>query len=112
MDYAGETGDVKSFRRTFQASCSKCEAIAAGIEKTYAAGGSIRGGAWVPTDFRYYGIVDGVGTLDAVVDYERQRFTAGSTAATDEYPARKNVLKAFQLQWDGNWLVGALDPDS
>lgn len=111
MDYAGQTGDASFFRRTFQGTCTKCEAIAIGIEQTYAKGGSIRGGAWVPVDFRYYGISGGIGTIDAVVNYEAQDFTPSSSTATKTFPARSNVLKAFQLRWDGNWTVGALDPE-
>lgn len=111
MDYAGETGDAAAFRATFARTCTKCRAIADGIESTYADGGSITGGAWRPFGFKFYGISDDVATLDAAVNYEPQVFKASSTATPENVPGQKNVLKAFQLVWTGSWTVGALDPE-
>lgn len=110
MAYAGRTGDSAAFRRTFDDSCTKCEAIAAGIEDTYAAGGQISGGGWLPYDFRFYGIRRNVGYLDAYVNYEAQTYVANSSATPQRFPAKENVLKAFQLRWAQGWTVGALDP--
>lgn len=112
MEYAGDSGDAAALRATFSGSCTKCEAIAAGIERTYAAGGSIRGGGWRPTSFKFYGIREDVAYLDAAVDYEAQDFVAKRGARAERTPARRGILKAFQLTWDSGWTVGALDPQA
>ena len=112
MAYAGETGDIAAFRQSFTPSCTKCEAIASGIERTYQAGGSIEGGNWEPTGFKVYGIANDVAFVDAAVDYTQQSYVAERGATPDQVPPQKNILKAFQLKWDGSWRVGALDPEA
>jgi hypothetical protein len=113
LAYAGASGQTDELRATYAASCTKCEAIAKGIDDTYGAGGSIRGGAWHPTQLKFYAIKGNVAYIDAVVDYGPQTWTRTSSASPQHAPAQKNVLKAFQLIWSsGRWSVGALDPQT
>lgn len=112
MTYAGTTGDVSAFRETFAGSCTRCEAIAKGIEDTYDDGGRIEGGGWEPFRLKYYGTRKNVALVDAYVDYRPQVFVADATADPQEFSGRENVLKAFQLTWNGRWIVGALDPEA
>jgi len=112
MRYAGSSGDTNAFAATYTRACTRCAAITAGIEKTYRDGGSIKGGAWVPTKTKAYAVDDDVAFVDAVVDYERQVWVKDSSGSKTTSPAKKNVLKTFQLVWrDQRWFVGALDPE-
>ena len=111
MRYAGGSGDTNAFAATYTQTCTRCAAITAGIEKTYRDGGSIKGGAWVPTKTKAYAIDENVAFVDAVVDYERQVWIKDSSGTKATSPAKKNVLKTFQLVWrNQRWFVGALDP--
>ena len=49
MGYAGDTGELETFRSTYLASCTRCAAITAGISSTYKRGGRLQGGQWKPT---------------------------------------------------------------
>jgi hypothetical protein len=111
MEYAGKSGDISAFQRSYTRECTRCSAIARGIRDTYANGGSITGGGWRPTQLRFYAIRNNVAYIDATVDYEPQTWIRASDAPKLTSPARKGVLKPFQLVWrDETWRVGALDP--
>lgn len=111
LNFAGATGDTKALRRLYIDVCSRCEAIADGIEETYLAGGYFEGGAWQPNRFKLYGIENGVAVLDAIVDYEAQTWVKTSGADPIKFKASKNNLKAFNLRWqEDTWRVSALDP--
>jgi hypothetical protein len=111
MEYSGDTGNTAQFEDTYTRDCTRCQAISDGIKKTYDDGGSIVGGAWHPTRLTFYAIDKNVAYLDAVVDYEAQTWIRDASGTKTTSPARRNVLKAFQLIWrDGMWRVAALDP--
>ncbi|MEO7943549.1 MAG: DUF6318 family protein, partial [Marmoricola sp.] len=99
LGYAGGSGDTATLRDTYTSECTRCEAIADGIDKTYAAGGSIVGGAWRPTHLKFYAIRRDIAYIDAIVHYEPQTWTKASGTAPRQSPAKRNVLKAFQLIW-------------
>src|SRR3954467_1198640 len=52
LNYAGAVGDTESMRRLYLPLCTRCEAIADGIDETYAKGGYFKGGAWEPVRFK------------------------------------------------------------
>lgn len=114
LDYSSSSGETEALRATFTRRCTRCEAIADGIDQTYSAGGSIEGGAWIPKDVRFYEIRGDVAYLDIVVDYEKQTWVRSSGASPEEFEPTKNVLKAFNLRWlpGRGWSVSALDPDA
>lgn len=113
MDFAGQTGNTSTFKASYARQCTRCRAIASGIRTTYDKGGSIVGGAWRPTQIKFYSITDGVASLDAVVDYEAQSWVPEAGKEPTKSPAQTGVLKTFQLIWSGEkWQVGALDPEA
>lgn len=113
MAFAGDSGDVSRFRQTFTNECTKCEAIARGIERTYKSGGYIRGGAWKPDYLKFYSIQGDIAYVDAGVAYSPQEYKPEAGAPTQKVPGERRVLKAFQLRWSGaEWRVGALDPEA
>ncbi|WP_157682800.1 DUF6318 family protein [Nocardioides scoriae] len=113
MAFAGDSGDVSNFRQTFTDECTKCEAIARGIERTYKSGGYIRGGAWKPSYLKFYSIQGDIAYIDAGVAYSPQEYKPKAGSPTQKAPGGQRVLKAFQLRWiAGEWRVGALDPEA
>jgi len=111
LNYSGASGDTAPFRRLFIAPCTRCEATADGIDKTYSAGGYFRGGGWVPTRFQFHTMDGNVAVLDAIVTYEAQTWVKQSGAKPVKYPSSKNHLKAFNVRWQSEqWRVSALDP--
>ncbi|WP_030485105.1 DUF6318 family protein [Nocardioides aequoreus] len=114
MSHSSSIGDTATFRSTFVARCTRCEAIADGIDETYSAGGSITGGEWVPTDVRFYDISGDVAVLDIVVNYEAQTWIRKEGSAPENFEPTRGVLKAFNLRWrpSAGWAVSALDPDA
>jgi hypothetical protein len=111
MGYAGNTGETGVFESTYTMECARCRAITDGIKSTYANGGSIVGGDWRPTRLKFYAIEGDIAYIDAVVDYVAQIWIKSTNARKTMSPARRNVLKTFQLIWrEGKWRVGALDP--
>ena len=113
LNYAGSTGDTKPLRRLYLALCTRCEAIADGIDQTYAAGGKIEGGSWHVTSVKFYAIRNGVAFLDALVDYDAQTWTRSTDAQPTKFPASRRNLKAFNLRWSSSrgWAASALDPN-
>lgn len=113
VNYAGSTGDTKLLRTLYAALCTRCEAIADGIDQIYASAGSIEGGSWHATSFRFYGIRNEVAFLDVLVDYDAQSLTRSQGASPTAFPASRRNLKAFNLRWsDSGWTVSALDPNA
>jgi hypothetical protein len=114
LNYAGATGDTTPLRDLYIPLCTRCEAIADGIDATYAAGGRIEGGQWRPTTFKFYAIKNEVAFVDAIVDYEEQAWTKKRGGEPKVFPASQRNLKAFNLRWRGpeGWATSALDPDS
>lgn len=111
LKFAGATGNTSPFEQMYNSGCTRCAAITQGINETYDAGGSIEGGGWIPTRVKFYAIKSDIAYVDAVVDYEAQVLVKDAQGTKVTSPARKNVLKTFQLAWDdGQWRVGALDP--
>lgn len=111
MERAGDTGETMSFESSYTAECTRCAAITNGIRQTYDAGGTIMGGAWHLKNLKSYGIRNEIAYIDAVVNYEPQTWTKVAGATPSRSPAKRNVLKAFQLTWsDKKWRVAALDP--
>src|ERR1700712_3545826 len=78
VNYAGMAGDTGPLRALYIPFCTRCEALADGIDHTYAGGGSFKGGAWTPTSFRFYAIKNDVAFVDAFVDYAPQVWTQES----------------------------------
>jgi hypothetical protein len=112
VNYAGRTGDTKPLRRLYIPFCTRCEALADGIDKTYKAGGYYDGGDWVPTRFKFYAIKDDVAILDALVTYEAQSWVPAAGKPARHFRASKNNLKAFNLRWsEAVWRTSALDPN-
>lgn len=112
MNYAGSTGNTDTYRKIFSRDCNRCEAIAVGIERTYADGGSIRGGAWTPREFNFYGIERDVAYLDGTIDYAPQTLIPRAGDLPQDASGDTEVVHAFQLVWvAGAWQVGALDPE-
>jgi hypothetical protein len=111
LNYAGGNGETQPLRRLFIGECTRCEAIADGIEQTYRQGGYFLGGEWSPTRFKLYSIQNDVAVLDAFVTYEAQTWVKKSGAKPIRYGQSRNNLKAFNLRWQGGaWHVSALDP--
>lgn len=111
LNYSGTTGDTDALRGAFDAQCTRCEALAKSIDKTYDAGGYYKGGDWIPRKVKFYKITGDVAILDALVDYEAQTWVKSDGAKPVTYKASTDHLHAFQMQWDGaRWRVGALDP--
>ncbi|MCW2827462.1 MAG: hypothetical protein JWQ67_1078 [Marmoricola sp.] len=111
LNFSGTHGDTRIFRNLYIPLCTRCEAIADGIDQTYARGGYFRGGEWRPTRFKFYAIENDVAVLDAVVTYEPQTWVKQSGAKPTIYSGSENNLKAFNLRWRaGEWHVSALDP--
>lgn len=113
LNYAGFSGDTKPLRRLYISLCTRCEAIADGIDQTYAAGGKIDGGSWHVSSVTFYTIKNEVAFVDALVDYDAQTWTKSQGAQPTEFPASKRNLKAFNLRWksSGGWATSALDPN-
>lgn len=111
LNYAGETGDTQPLRHTFSEHCTRCAAMATGVEKVYAAGGYSHGGDWINPRLHFYGIDQGVATIDAIVDYSEQTWNQSRESKPAHIPPSSKHLHAFQLRWaTRQWLVGALDP--
>ena len=113
LNFAGATGDTQQLRTLYLPLCTRCEAIADGIDQTYSAGGNISGGSWHPASFRFYGIKNEVAFVDSFVDYDAQTLTKKQGAKPTVFPASKRNLKAFNLRWTGpeGWKTSALDPN-
>lgn len=112
LNYSGRTGDTQSLRRAYVSLCTRCEAIADGIDTTYRQGGSYNGGDWVVDGVKFYAIDQGIAVLDTNVRYTPQVWVKRRGATPVRYRGSANHLHAFQLKWlpkDG-WRVGALDP--
>ena len=86
LNYSGSSGDTARLRRLFIAPCTRCEAIADGIDETYAAGGSFEGGDWVPTRFQFHTMDGNVAVLDALVTYEAQTWVKRSGTKPSQVP--------------------------
>lgn len=113
LNYSGATGDTAPLRALYAPLCTRCEAIADSIDKTYGDGGKIAGGTWHPTRFKFYAIKNDVAFVDALVDYDAQTWTKSRGEQPTEFPASQRNLKAFNLRWTGSaWLVSALDPEA
>lgn len=113
LNYAGTSGDTKPLRGLYISLCTRCEAIADGVDQTYAAGGYFRGGEWSPTRFKFYAIENNVAVLDAIVTYQPQTWVKKSGATPITYRGSENNLKALNLRWQaGEWHVSALDPSA
>ena len=63
LNYAGKSGDTAPLREMYIPLCTRCEAIADGIDKTYRKGGIFGAGIGVPTQFKFYGIENDVAVL-------------------------------------------------
>lgn len=113
LNYAAMTGDTTQLRTTYVPFCTRCEAIADGIDAVYERGGTIDGGAWIETSLRFYDIQRDIAYVDAVVDYTPQTWQSSETEAPRRVPAQTNVLKAFNLRFSdqAGWRVSALDPE-
>src|SRR5688500_10761674 len=48
LNYSGATGNTQPLRSLYMPLCTRCEAVADAIDRTYSDGGSIDGGAWRP----------------------------------------------------------------
>jgi hypothetical protein len=113
LNFAGASGDTKALRSLFIPLCTRCEAIADGIDQTYAAGGYFRGGNWTPTSFKFYVLRNDVAVLDAIVNYEAQTWLKSRGEKPITYRSSQNNLKAFNLRWQNTgWKVSALDPNA
>jgi hypothetical protein len=114
VNYSSLSGDTTELRRNYVPLCTKCEAFADVVDKTYASGGKITGGDWHAVHFKYYGIRNQVAFVDAVVDFDAQSWVKRAGTSPVAYPAKRNNLKAFNLRWraSGDWAVSALDPNS
>lgn len=111
LNYSGMTGDTRTLRSLYIPLCTRCEAIADGIDKTYVHGGYLRGGAWTPTGHKFYVIDNNVAVLDLLVSYAPQTWVKRSGAEPTLSRGSQNNLKAFNLRWQaGRWHVSALDP--
>jgi len=111
LNYAGATGDTQPLRILYMRLCTRCEAIADGIDQTYAKGGSIKGGEWHATRFTFHAIKNEVAFVDAWVDYDAQTWTKAAGRKPTEFPGSQRNLKAFNLRWtSGGWRISALDP--
>jgi hypothetical protein len=112
LNYSGQVGDTSVLRTAYVDLCTKCEGMADGIDKTYAAGGYYRGGDWLTRRVKFYRIQGDVAILDAAVDYTAQTWLKSADARPTEFKASGNHLHAFQLKWSPGvgWRVGALDP--
>lgn len=112
MAYAGESGKTRPLRETYVKLCTRCEAIADGIDETYSSGGTYRGGSWTERSIMFYKIQTDVAILDVVVDYTAQTWIRRRGATATYFKASPNHLHAFQLKWVASegWRVGALDP--
>ena len=97
MRYAGASGDTDAFAEHVHAACTRCAAIAEGIEKTYRDGGSHQGrrlGADQVT--KAYAIDDDVAFVDAVVDYERSSLDKGfERQPRPRRPLRRTFSRRF-----------------
>ncbi|MCW2847530.1 MAG: hypothetical protein JWR90_1504 [Marmoricola sp.] len=112
LNYSGRVGDTTTLRNAYVPLCTKCEGIADGIDKTYEAGGSYRGGDWTAKRIKFYAINGDVAVLDATIDYSAQSWIKSEGAEPTQFKASPNNLHAFQLKWapQAGWRVGALDP--
>ena len=113
LNYSGRAGNTAALRHAYVSSCTRCEGIAEGIDRTYVAGGYYRGGDWLPRKITFYKIGgDDVAVLDATVDYTAQTWVKRKNATPVKFRASSNHLHAFQLKWNPRlgWRVGALDP--
>jgi hypothetical protein len=112
LNYSGATGDTAAIRDAYVSLCTRCEAIALAIDKTYGAGGYYRGGDWLDKSITFYKIKGDVAILDARVDYTAQTWVKRKGSKPTVFPASTNHLHAFQLKWTPSlgWRVGALDP--
>ena len=113
LNYAGTTGDTGPLRELFIPQCTRCAAIARGIDETYAAGGSIRGGEWRSTGHKFYAITNDVAVLDAKVTFEPQTLVKKAGESPTQFGKSTNNLKVFNLRWqNGRWYTSALDPEA
>src|SRR4051812_21969262 len=64
LNFSGAVGDTSTLRASFAETCTRCEAIADGIDKTYSAGGYYKGGDWLPRRIVFYKIDGDVAILD------------------------------------------------
>jgi hypothetical protein len=113
LNYSGTSGETAPLRELFLPLCTRCEAIADGIDETYASGGYFKGGEWTPERFKFYDMQNDVAVLDAIVDYRAQVWLKATGAKPIQYRASSNNLKAFNLRWQaGAWHVSALDPSA
>jgi hypothetical protein len=112
LNFSGAAGDTKALRAAYTKTCTRCEGIADGIDKTYAAGGYYKGGDWLARKVVFYKIDGDVAILDGHIDYTPQTWVKRKDAVPTEFKASKNHLHAFQLKWlqGEGWRVGALDP--
>lgn len=112
LNYAGAMGDTQPLRRLYVDACTRCEAIADSIDKTYRDGGRITGGTWQARRFKFYGIENRVAFVDAFVDFGEQQWVKRRGAKPRHFDASRNNLKVFNLRWaNEKWRVSALDPD-
>jgi len=95
LNFAGATGDTKPLRALYVPLCTRCEAIADGIDQTYRSGGKIEGGAWHPTRFKFYDIENQVAFIDAAVDYDAQTWTKKSGGSHRSSPQARATSRRF-----------------
>jgi hypothetical protein len=113
LNFAGATGDTKPLRDAYIRLCTRCEAIADGIDKTYGAGGKIEGGEWHVKRLKFHAIKNEVAYIDAFVDYDAQTWTKKRGEEPVRFPASRGNLKAFNLRWTADgWRASALDPNA
>lgn len=113
LNYAGVSGDTSLLRQAYTDFCTRCEALADGIDETYGNGGQIFGEGWIPQDYEFYGIKEDIAFVDVIVDVSPQEWVESEGAQPVEAPGDDSVLKAFQLDWGADgWMVAALDPDT
>lgn len=51
LNYSGRSGNTRGLRASYTRTCTRCEAISQGIDRTYAAGGYYRGAIGTPGGF-------------------------------------------------------------
>lgn len=113
LNQANSTGDTHEIRTLYIPFCTRCEAVADAIDSTYANGGAIVGGRWVPTKLKFHVIRGNVAYLDALVDYDAQIWTRTAQSEPLRFKASVGNLHSFNLRWHqtAGWKISALDPN-